>query len=68
MKAVGLLEGANSVFHVVRAFFKRFKVPFTARRSKKISTVDVNRRGDLIQWVDHSMNNRCAEWRRIFGV
>jgi len=55
------LESSHGVLYVIGALFKGLGIPFTAWRSKKISTVNVNRRGNLIERIRNSMNDRCAQ-------
>src|SRR3989442_7698726 len=62
------LESSYGVLHVIGALFEGLGIPFAARRGKKISAINVDRRGNLIERIRNSMNNRCAQRSGILRV
>src|SRR2546428_13509218 len=62
------LESSYGVLHIIGALFKGLGIPFAARRGKKISAINVDRRGNLIERIRNSMNNRCAQRSGILRV
>src|SRR6266576_3963628 len=62
------IKSSHGVLYVIGALFKRVRIPFAARRGKEISAVNVDRRGNLIQWIRNSVNNRCPKRRCVLRV
>ncbi len=62
---VRLLKSSQGALDIIWALFKRFRIPFAARRSKEISAVNMDGGGNLIQWIRNSVDYRRAQRDRV---
>ena len=65
---VRIFKSSQCLLYVIGVFLERIGVPFTSMCLEKIPTVNVDRPGNLIQWICDGVNNRCTQRSRILCI